>query len=723
MPFAMGLLLAQATIAGTGDISVALAANRDRIGMGRVVTLTAEGRTPDGSPAACLLLPYANGRRWGAHEHADANGRAVFHIPLPNPGPVELQVEARPELSAPEQWIWLPNVADEQAVWLQRTFDAPADLTDAVLWIAVDDSATVYLNHEPLGEVGGWSDAKPFVGLHDRLRPGGNVLSVEARNGSGPAGLLARLELSTPDGNTLVTTDEQWAAFEAVPDGWPGTAAGGARVQPLGDPTTALWAGTMANWPTLRDGRVLFTGTPVQPGALLSNAITVRVEPRPLQTMPRDPDHLVGMQWEPWFTPHNCNWSTAQAVPVVGRFWSWDPNVLRQHMIWLMESGIDFLVVDWTNHLWDKSHWDERDDNPNEIIHCTTLALEALAALRDEGFPAPAVVLYPGLNNGPATTTEAINEELDWIYHNYIRNPRFHGLFVEYLGKPLVMIHNGGGPSSLEGQPPVRDDHFTIRWQSSQSDLTELNESGYWSWMDGSLVPALTVYEGQPEALTVSTAFFSSGGWLAPTAYGRRGGWTYLETFRAALEHRPRFVEIHQFNEFAGQPEGSGYGDDHSIYVDSYSVELSDDIEPVSLTAPAYRGEGGWGFLYLNLTRALVDLYRQAEPQTTVLAVASPIRGQTLFADQVHVVWNWVGREPEAFTVTANEQPIATGLQGTEADLDLSLLPDGPVRLVVTAEGTQSRYLLSYTEDSLPLEELVPASASVDFVLRRERKL
>lgn len=722
MLLAVTLLLSHTMTASVGDVRVNLTADHDRVGMGRVVTLTAEARNSDGTPAACLLLPYANGFRWGAHEHADANGRAVFHIPLPNPGPVELQVEARPEPDAPERWIWAETVADHQTLWLQRAFEVPDDLMDAVLWLAVDDSATVYLNGELLGEVGGWSDVKPFADLHGRLRPGANVLSAEARNGSGPAGLLARLELTTPQGTHLVTTDEHWVTFGSQPAEWPAAATGGAPANPLGDPATSLWAGTMTDWPTLRNGRLLFTRTPLEPGAWVSNTISVRVEPRTLHTMVRDPDHLVGMQWEPWFTPHNCNWTTAQAVPVVGKFWSWDPDALRQHMIWLMESGIDFLIVDWTNHLWGKSHWDERDDSPNEIIHCTTLALETLASLRDEGLPAPAVVLYPGLNNGPATITEAINEELDWIYHNYVRNPRFRGLFVEYLGKPLVLIHNGSGPSGLEGQAPVRDDHFTVRWQSSQSDRTRLNESGYWSWMDGSLVPALTTYEGQPEALTVSTAFFSSGGWLAPTAYGRRGGWTYIETFKAALEHRPRFLEIHQFNEFAGQPEGNGYGDEHNVYVDSYSVELSDDIEPVSLTAPAYRGNGGWGFLYLNLTRALIDLYRQARPETTVVAIASPLRKQTVRADSVRAIWNWVGVEPESFSVAANGQTLVTGLEGTEADVDLSAFPDGPVHLVLTANGTRSRYLLSDTEDSLPLEQLVPASASVDFVLERERK-
>ena len=76
-----------------------------------------------------------------------------------------------------------------------------------------------------------------------------------------------------------------------------------------------------------------------------------------------------------------------------------------------------------------------------------------------------------------------------------------------------------------------------------------------------------------------AAGFFAGGGWLAPDAYGHRNGWTYVESFRGALEHRPRFIQLHQFNEFAGQPEGQGYGADHNTYVDSYSAELSDGAD------------------------------------------------------------------------------------------------------------------------------------------------
>lgn len=57
--------------------------------------------------------------------------------------------------------------------------------------------------------------------------------------------------------------------------------------------------------------------------------------------------------------------------------------------------------------------------------------------------------------------------------------------------------------------------------------------------------------------------------------------------------------------------------------MDSYSVEYSDDYEPVSLTAPGFRGDnGGWGFYYLNLTRALVEIYNGQADDVTVMAVA-----------------------------------------------------------------------------------------------------
>jgi hypothetical protein len=685
-----------------------------RVGMGRTVKLDATATFPDGRPAAgSLLLPSVDGKRWGAHEFADDRGRARFLLPLPRPGIAEIRVEALPPK---EKWIWAPRMADNQRIWIQRAFDLAGKPATAKLWVGIDDAAEVFVNGQSVGKFNGWNAAGPVPNVTGLLKSGRNVISVEAFNGKVPAGFLLRLEADTPSGPVVVASGLDWQCHATRPASWPQeTAQRGEAVVALTALQEAVYTGSMGQWPNAGRDRLL-TGTRVPEGANLSNSVAVQVDWRRLAVMPSDPEHLVGAQYCSLYAPHGFDWATAQAVPLVGFYRSWDPDVLRQHLIWLTESGVDFLLADWSNQLWDRQHWDDRTDAANEVVHTTTMLLEAEATMRDQGLPVPRVVIFVGLNNGPSTTMTAINEESTWIYHNYMRNPRFHDLFVEYLGKPLLLVFNGSGPGWLKDtkQVPVDDRHFTIRWMSSQHQLCHHNENGYWTWMDGSLRQPVTLLQGKPEVVTVSAAFFDSGGWTGPTAHGRRGGWTYVESFKGALKSRPRFLQLHQFQEFAGAPEGS-----QPFYGDSYSVELSDDIEPVSLTTPAYRGDGGWGFHFLNLTRALVDLYRQKTPATTVLAIARPDRGSTLNGDRVPVQWTWAGKTPRSFTIALNGTPVARGLSGAEATIDLGPLKDGPVVLRLTAEGTEARYPMSFTDESLPQAAMAPAFAEVQVVRKR----
>lgn len=493
----------------------------------------------------------------------------------------------------------------------------------------------------------------------------------------------------------------------------------------------------------------LYTGRRILLNANVSNKVSVEVVWRNMNTVRNDPDHLVGIQWEPWFTPQVAFWQTSPVVPLFGFYNSYDRDVMRQHVLWFIDLGIDFIFVDWSNHIWGKQHWVERDPGCNTIIHATTLLFEMLAEMREEGIRVPKVVIMPGLTNGPPATMTALNEELEWMYDTYIRNPRFEGLMQEFDGKPLTVILDTGALANPKGtaesafripfikqthglseaeldkirtdlKTPV-DSRFTVRWMSTQLQTTEHDKLGYWTWMDGSIHPVVTYCNGKAEAVTVTPSFFAAKGWKGEGAYGRRGGSTYIETFKAALENKPRVVLLHQFNEFAGQMEGQGYGPDKSIYVDSYNVELSDDLEPVSLTAPAYRGNGGWGFYYWNLTHALVDLYRQKTPETTVVAVARPNRGDVVTSDEIDVEWSWAGKAPDSFSVSINGKVIARNIQGVKTHLDLKPFADGPVKLVLRAEGAGERYTLSYDQEALPLEKSIPAYAEINFVLKRNK--
>jgi len=511
------------------------------------------------------------------------------------------------------------------------------------------------------------------------------------------------------------------------------------------------------SWIPLSQPDLLLAGTPMPDlaqssgtrGTVISDRVEVEVVRREFQRK-ENTGSLFGVQWEPWFCHGMRSWRTAHAVPLMGFYESYNRDVIRQHILWFIDLGVDFIFPDWTNHLWGKQNWDERSEGVNAIVHATTLTLEVLAEMRAEGLPVPQVVLFPGLSNGPPATMQALNEELDWIYHTYLRNPRFEGLWLDYLGKPLVAVLDTcaigdkrarTAPSFKipffkqtlarneveldafrQEQPPVKDDHFTVRWMSSQNDTTGHHELGYWSWMDGIAEPPVTFSQGKAEAVTVCIGFFGAQGWKGEGGKGRRGGATLVETFQQALKYHPKFVFLHQFNEFAGQPEGHGYGPKKDIFVDSYSVELSDDFEPVSMTAPGYRGDqGGWGFYYLNLVNALMDLYRQKPVNSTVLAVSHPLRNERVNARMLKVEWAWAGVQPGGFKVSIDRTPYVELADETTFDLNLDGLEPGEHLLSVEAVGAETVYPLSWDKFDRLEYHLQPLPVRVDVPFCIER--
>lgn len=499
-----------------------------------------------------------------------------------------------------------------------------------------------------------------------------------------------------------------------------------------------------STWMGVEDINLLLAGTLVHNAPVWSTEFILDVIWRSFPPLPQS-DTLFCMQWEPWFANGINSWHTTQAVPLIGLYDSHDPAGIRQHLLWMMDLGVDFIMPDWTNHLWGKSHWDERSDWVNALIHTTTLFLETLAVMKGEGLPVPKVALFPGLSNGRPTTMEALNEELAWIYHTYLRNPRFAGLWQEWEGKPLMVVLDTGGVGDKRAraetsyripffkhtlemsaeeldawrakQPEVDQSQFTVRWMSSQNQATRHHELGYWSWMDGVPDPPVTMKDGVAEAITVTPAFFNALGWTDKEAWGRKGGITYLETFSQALQARPKVVFLHQFNEFTGQREGYGMGVNRDIYADTYNVEFSDDLEPVSPNAPGYRHEKpGWGFFYLNLTQALMGLYRGLDQGSTILVADGP-HADALAVGRLRITWKWLGAQPQALRLLIDAQPIGGSLSGEEADIPLPSLAPGPHVLTLFAEGAHTRYPLSLTRLDEPSADPLPVQVELPFVI------
>ncbi len=724
--FAVGMVMTSAGGAAVGAAGLHITAARTAVPEGGTLVVKATVAPSQSGHAGLQLWPYVNDRQWGAAAKLDRHGEATLMLPLPLPGTDRINVVIRSAVSTAD-WIWSHTLADHQSVYFQRRFRLGQSVKAAGMLITCDDGFRAWLNGHEVGTGGNFQHVHHLRHLGRFVKPGENVLSVRGYNDIGPAGLLARLTIHTAAGNKVIITNGFWHCFAAKPAGWPAAAGSpklAQRVRVIAQVGGGVWGRSIRDWPGIHSRAVFPVGRPLPPRALISNTVSVRVMARKL-TVSAHRRHLVGMEYEPWFTPLNATWSTAEAIPLLGKYSSFNPAVIRQHALWLDQMGIHYILIDWSNNLWGKTRFSQRPPGAKQLIAATTLLLKTYAQMRRHGLATPQVTLLLGLDNGPVTTTTAINGEMAWIYRKYIQNPRFAGLWLYYHKKPLIVPFNGGGPAFLAGrlaagEPPINTRDFTIRWMASQlQSAPGMARAGYWSWMDGSIQPIPTYHHGKCEALTITPAFFANGGWLAPSARARDNGFTYIREFKAALQYRPHFLTICQWNEFAGQPIDHGYGPQHNNYVDCYNLHLNNDIEPTSLTACAYRGCGGWGFYYLNLTRACINLYHQKVPRTTVLAIGSPDRNALVTGRTLHVRWACIGKPPQSFTLLLDGRKIASHIRSAVRAYTVKTadLKPGRHELVLRANGAVSVFALSYRGVAHQLNRPIPTVARETFVV------
>lgn len=122
-------------------------------------------------------------------------------------------------------WIWYPEVASGECIdesrYLRKTFDLPDGFMTAFLDVVVDDQQTVFANGQgPLKPVE--RDSGPTrYDLTRILRPGRNVIAIEAHNVTGPGGVIARLIVTGPGNVTVVIgSDGTWRASRDEHNGW-----------------------------------------------------------------------------------------------------------------------------------------------------------------------------------------------------------------------------------------------------------------------------------------------------------------------------------------------------------------------------------------------------------------------------------------------------------------------------------------------------------------------
>src|SRR5687767_13755967 len=110
-----------------------------------------------------------------------------------------------------QDWIWSgKNAGENDVCFFRKPFHLGAAPEKAVLSVACDNKATIYLDGKAVGENDNWGQAT-VLDLTKLLKAGDHLLAVRAENDGGPGGLLAKLDVTLPDSRKqTVLTDTSW---------------------------------------------------------------------------------------------------------------------------------------------------------------------------------------------------------------------------------------------------------------------------------------------------------------------------------------------------------------------------------------------------------------------------------------------------------------------------------------------------------------------------------
>jgi hypothetical protein len=132
------------------------------------------------------------------------------------------------------RWIWYPegDPAIDAPVarrLLRKTFELAKEEVrpGSTLWISADDRFTAFVNGEQVGVHGG-TGTFVAIDVSSKLKPGPNVLAIEAENlpapvTANPAGLLVALRTRSADGKERwILSDDSWRCTKqpASDPGW-----------------------------------------------------------------------------------------------------------------------------------------------------------------------------------------------------------------------------------------------------------------------------------------------------------------------------------------------------------------------------------------------------------------------------------------------------------------------------------------------------------------------
>ena len=245
-----------------------------------------------------------------------------------------------------------------------------------------------------------------------------------------------------------------------------------------------------------------------------------------------------------WFDTQS--WDRAKTdYPLMGRYSSDDTNVMRKHIEWAKEAGIDGFIVSWKS---------------TEKLNARLERLVEVA--EQENFKL--AIMYESLDfeRNPLSLSQ-VDADLGYFIDQYANHPAF-----DLFQKPVVIWSGTWEFSTQEIASVVQDKRDQIHILASEKNVKDYQrlsgivdgDAYYWSSVDPDTHPGYL-----EKLVAMSDAVHQDGGlWVAPAAPGfdarlvggekvvyRESGDTLQKELGTALQSSPDAVGLISWNEFS----------------------------------------------------------------------------------------------------------------------------------------------------------------------------
>ncbi|MFO0941898.1 MAG: c-type cytochrome [Pirellulales bacterium] len=127
---------------------------------------------------------------------------------------------AQDSIEKTPHWIWAGKSKDDASVALRTVFELKSGIKQAVLIGTADNKCQIAVNGKNAIKGTAWEQLNT-ADVTSSVKPGKNVIAINATNEGGIAGALAYMVVRYEDGSrTEVATDDSWKGAEKPSEGW-----------------------------------------------------------------------------------------------------------------------------------------------------------------------------------------------------------------------------------------------------------------------------------------------------------------------------------------------------------------------------------------------------------------------------------------------------------------------------------------------------------------------